>query len=176
MILTRRDFIRLGLIASVTPRSLLAHDDAWSFAVFSDTHWGVAGNVEKNQAMLQQIVALKPDFAVDVGDLTERAWPEEFDLAQQALGALPFKAYVAPGNHDVRWAPRGLTMFTERVGRPHQLFTHNGCAFLLVDSTVPLSHWGHIGGPQKRWIEEQLRTIDRDMPLFAFLHHPVGRG
>lgn len=174
--LSRRTLIKLGLIAWSTPRSLLASQDTWSFAVFSDTHFGVAGTEEKNRALLQEIALHAPDLAFNVGDLTERAWPQEFDEASRTFAPQPFKVHVVPGNHDVRWAPRGLTMFTERIGPPRQLIQHNGCAFLLLDSTVPLSHWGHVGGPQRRWIEAQLRGIDRALPLFVFLHHPVGRG
>ncbi len=175
-LLSRRDLIKLGLLAVATPRSLLASDDNWSFAVFSDTHFGVAGNEEKNGALLREIASHAPEIAIEIGDLTERAWPEEFAQATRQFAGLPYKVNVAPGNHDVRWAPRGLTLFTERVGPPHQLLKHRDCAFLLVDSTVPLSHWGHIGGPQQRWIAEQLKQLDRETPLFVFLHHPVGRG
>ena len=174
-VLNRRELIKLGLLTLASPRSLLGSEEAWSFAVFSDTHFGVAGHAEKNQLLLQEIAGRNPDFAVLAGDLTERAWPVEFDDVTRAFAATSMKTHVAPGNHDVRWAPRGLTMFTERVGPPHQLFVHRGCAFLLLDSTVPLSHWGHIGGPQRRWITDELRKLDSGMPLFVFFHHPVGR-
>ena len=174
--LTRRDLLRLGVIACLAPRHLLAApQEAWSFDVFSDTHFGIPGNPEKNRALLEEMSKLHPDFAIDIGDLTERAWPEEFDEAARAFAGLPFRVYVAPGNHDVRWAPRGLQLFSERVGPPHQLIRHKGCAFLLLDSTVPLSHWGHVGGPQRRWMASVLRGIERDTPLFVFLHHPAGR-
>jgi outer membrane protein assembly factor BamB len=175
-VLSRRDLIKLGLAAWVTPPSLLRSGDSWSFTVFSDTHFGVAGNFDKNWSLLQEITGHAPEFAINAGDLTERAWPEEFDEATRAFAGPAFKTHVAPGNHDVRWAPRGLTMFTERVGPPHQLFIHRDCAFLLIDTTVPLSHWGHVGGPQRRWIDQELRRLERDTPLFVFMHHPVGRG
>ena len=175
LILTRRQLIKLGLLSAVAPRALFARQASWSFAVFSDTHYGVAGTYEKNEVLLREIGALNPDFAFDVGDLTERAWPEEFDQATRAFSALPYKVHVAPGNHDVRWAPGGPLMFNQRIGPTQQLIRHKNCAFLLLDSTVPLSHFGHIGGPQERWIEEQLRTVDRTTPLFVFFHHPMGR-
>jgi 3',5'-cyclic AMP phosphodiesterase CpdA len=173
--LNRRDLIKLGLITLANPRVLFSAEDSWSFAVFSDTHFGVAGNAEKNRVLLAEIAARNPAHAVLAGDLTERAWPVEFDEVESVLTSSPLKTYVAPGNHDVRWAPRGLTLFQERVGPSRQLVMHRGCAFLLLDSTVPLSHWGHIGGPQRRWIVEQLNKLERATPLFVFMHHPVGR-
>ncbi len=175
LVLTRRQLIKLGLLAAVAPRSLLSARAPWTFAVFSDTHYGVAGTYEKNEVLLREIAALNPDFAFDVGDLTERAWPEEFDQATRAFSAVPYKVHVAPGNHDVRWAPGGPLMFNQRIGPTRQLIKHRDAAFLLLDSTVPLSHFGHIGGPQERWIAEQLRTIDPSTPLFVFFHHPMGR-
>ncbi len=174
--LTRRQLLKLGVVASLAPRRLLAEAGSWSFVVFSDTHFGVAGNYEKDRALLEEMAALRPDFAVDIGDLTERAWAADCAEADRAFAGLPFHVFVAPGNHDVRWAPRGLQLFGERVGPPRQLFRHRGCGFLLLDSTLPLSHFGHIGGPQLRWIEAELKHFGREAPLFVFLHHPVGRG
>jgi outer membrane protein assembly factor BamB len=174
--LTRREAIKLGLITALAPRALFGgNQQPWSFAVFSDTHYGVAGTAEKNDVLLREIAALSPAFAVDVGDLTERAWPFEFDLATRAFANLPYKVHVAPGNHDVRWAPRGPMLFEEQIGPMRQLIMHNGCAFLLLDSTVPLSHYGHIGGPQERWIRAQLQKLPAHTPVFVFLHHPVSR-
>ncbi len=174
-VLTRRELIKLGLLTAVAPRTLFPARAAWSFAVFSDTHYGVAGNVEKNDVLLREIAQLAPAFAFDVGDLTERAWPDEFDAATRAFTSLPYSVHVAPGNHDVRWAPGGPLMFEQRIGPMHQLIQHQGCAFLLLDSTVPLSHFGHIGGPQERWIAQQLGALDPATPLFVFFHHPMGR-
>src|SRR5512144_2008645 len=97
VVLTRRDLLRLGLVACVAPRDLLAAPrEAWSFGVFSDTHFGIPGNPEKNRALLEEMARLHPDFAIDIGDLTERAWPEEFDEAARAFAGLPFRVYVAP--------------------------------------------------------------------------------
>jgi outer membrane protein assembly factor BamB len=173
---TRRTAIKLGVVGALAPRFLFGRDVAsWRFAVFSDTHYGVAGHVEKNDLLLHEIAAHNPAFAVDAGDLTERAWPFEFDQATKAFTGLSYKVHVTPGNHDVRWAPRGPMMFEQRVGPTRQLIQHRGCAFLLLDSTVPLSHFGHIGGPQERWIAQTLSKLDPATPLFVFMHHPVGR-
>lgn len=173
--LSRRQLIKLGLLAPFVPRIAFASEASWSFAAFSDTHFGIKGHFEKNAALLQEISVLSPDFAVNSGDLTERAWPFEFDDATRAFSALPYKVHVVPGNHDVRWAPGGPLMFNQRVGPTRQLLVHRGCAFLLLDSTVPLSHFAHIGGSQHEWISAQLKTLPAGTPVFAFMHHPVGR-
>jgi outer membrane protein assembly factor BamB len=174
-VLSRRQIIKLGVLGAIAPRRIFSFADSWNFAVFSDTHYGIPGHIEKNEPLLREIAAASPAFAIDAGDLTERAWPFEFDQATRAFAGLPYKVHVTPGNHDVRWAPGGPLLFQERVGPTRQLIQHKGCAFLLLDSTVPLSHFGHIGGPQLRWIQQQMATVGPETPLFVFMHHPVGR-
>jgi outer membrane protein assembly factor BamB len=174
--LDRRSLIKLGIAAWLAPARVLAQPRAaWSFAVFSDTHFGIAGNLEKNRAMLEEVAALAPELAVTIGDVTERGWTMEYDDVATGFAGLSFPVRCAPGNHDVRWAPLGLQLFEERVGAPRQVFEHRGCVFALLDSTVPLSHWGHIGGPQRRWLATELERFPSDMPVFVFSHHAPGR-
>jgi hypothetical protein len=113
---------------------------------------------------------------LNAGDVTERGWAEEYDDVDRAFAGLSMPVHMAPGNHDVRWAPLGLQIFADRVGPSHQfVFEHRGCVFVQLDSTVPLSHWGHVGGPQRRWLERELARFGADAPLFVFLHHAPGR-
>lgn len=174
--LSRRDLLKLSAVALIDPRALLRPRAAnWSFAVFSDTHFGIAENFAKNRALLEEIAAFQPELAINAGDVTERGWAEEYDEVARGFAALPYPVRSAPGNHDVRWAPLGLQLFEQRVGPPHQVLEHRGCLFALLDTTVPLSHWGHIGGPQRRWLAAELARHDASKPLFVFTHHAPGR-
>jgi outer membrane protein assembly factor BamB len=173
--LTRRELIKLGLVSWIAPRLPRAPGEPWSFVVFSDTHFGVGDNLARNRILLEEIAALGPDLVLNAGDVTERGWAEEYDDVDRALAGLSLTIHMAPGNHDVRWAPLGLQIFADRVGPPQHVFEHRGCAFAQLDSTVPLSHWGHVGGPQRRWLERELARFHDDAPLFVFLHHPPGR-
>lgn len=66
----------------------------------SDLHFGRVD--EKTLAPLCDTVwAQKPDVVAISGDLTQRAKPEEFQLARHFLDALPEPVLVVPGNHDV---------------------------------------------------------------------------
>jgi hypothetical protein len=172
--LTRRQLIRLGAFGLVVPYLPRGRTAPWSFVVFSDTHFGVGDNLSLNRAMLEEIAALQPSLALNAGDVTELGWPNEYDAMDRAFAGLGLDVHHAPGNHEVRWAPLGLQIFAERAGPPHQVFEHGGCVFALLDSTVPLSHWGHIGGPQRRWLEAELSRYG-DAPVFVVLHHPPGR-
>jgi outer membrane protein assembly factor BamB len=173
--LTRRQLIKLGLASWIVPRLPRLPGEPWSFVVFSDTHFGIGDNLALNRTMLEEIAALRPELVLNAGDVTERGWAEEYDDVDRAFAGLSLPVHMAPGNHDVRWAPLGLQIFADRIGPPQQVFEHRGCVFAQLDSTVPLSHWGHIGGPQRRWLERELARFHSDAPLFVFLHHAPGR-
>jgi outer membrane protein assembly factor BamB len=172
--LTRRELIRLGALGLALPYLPRVREAPWSFVVFSDTHFGVGNNLSLNRAMLEEVAALQPSLALNAGDVTELGWAGEYDDMDRAFAGLGLDVYHAPGNHEVRWAPLGLQIFRERCGPPHRVFEHGGCVFAQLDSTVPLSHWGHVGGPQRRWLEGELSRYG-DAPVFVFLHHPPGR-
>ena len=174
--LTRRELLKLGAVAWLAPRRFSFGEAApWSFAVFSDTHFGIPENFDRNRVLLQELTGFAPELAVLVGDVTERGWAEEYDVVNRALTGLGYRVVAAPGNHEVRWAPYGMQLFGERVGPSHQVFEHRGCVFALLDTTVPLSHWGHVGGAQRRWLEQELQRFGADTPVFVFMHHPAGR-
>ncbi|CAN5757923.1 PQQ-binding-like beta-propeller repeat protein [soil metagenome] len=173
--LTRRQLIKLGIASWVAPRLPATPRGPWSFVVFSDTHFGVGNNLALNRTLLEEIATLRPELVLNAGDVTERGWAEEYDDVDTALAGLGLRIHMAPGNHEVRWAPLGLQIFADRIGPPQSVFEHRGCVFAQLDSTVPLSHWGHIGGPQRRWLAHELSRFPSDAPLFVFLHHAPGR-
>ncbi|HUH12023.1 MAG TPA: PQQ-binding-like beta-propeller repeat protein [Longimicrobiales bacterium] len=175
LLLSRRHFLGLGAAALALPGGLRWPGGPWSFAVCSDPHFGIRGHLELNRPLLAEIARHGPDLLAVSGDITERGWALEYDDVERAFAPLPYPVHCAPGNHDVRWAPRGLQIFEERVGPPRQVLVHGGCGFVFLDSTLPLSHWGHIGGPQRRWLEGELERVGTELPLFVFLHHPTGR-
>jgi outer membrane protein assembly factor BamB len=174
--LTRRELLKLGAVAWLAPHRFNLDDASpWSFAVFSDTHFGIPENYDKNRVLLEEIARFSPEVAILAGDVTERGWAQEYDEVDRALAGLGYRVHASPGNHEVRWAPYGLQLYGERVGPAHQVIEHRGCVFALLDTTVPLSHWGHVGGTQRRWLAQELQRFDRDAPVFVFLHHPTGR-
>jgi outer membrane protein assembly factor BamB len=178
--LTRRELILSGLAASATPllnrvRPLL-DDGTFSFAFFSDTHVALKRNIEENRRMLEEIRLVAPDFAVNGGDVTDYGWTGEYENYRALIRDLGFPVRHVPGNHDVRWSPLGMKAYRDGLGdTPFGSFDHKGCHFVLLDSTVPLSHWGHYESSQLRWLEEDLKTVGRETPVFLFTHHWVGR-
>ncbi|MDF1504930.1 PQQ-binding-like beta-propeller repeat protein [Roseisolibacter sp. H3M3-2] len=176
--ISRRDLLRLGVAAGIAPALPRLRDPrAFDFAYFSDTHLGLKDyNFEACRRLVLEIAErVRPALAVNGGDVTDYGWAGEYDAYRRVLEGIPYPVHHIPGNHDVRWAPRGLQIFRERVGAPYRSFDHAGAHFVLLDSTVPLSHYGHYERAQLRWLEQDLRRVGRATPVFLFSHHQMGR-
>lgn len=176
--LSRRDLLRLGMVAGLAPAlRWLPAPPSFTFAYFSDTHLGLERrNLDACRTLMVEIAErMRPALAINGGDVTDYGWAGEYDGYAQVLEGMRFPVHHVPGNHDVRWAPRGLQIFRERVGPPYRSFDHAGCHFVLLDSTVPLSHYGHYESAQLRWLEADLRRVGRSTPVLLFTHHWVGR-
>jgi outer membrane protein assembly factor BamB len=178
--ISRRALLKLGVAAGIAPAAAfrrLPDAASFAFAYFSDTHLGLEGrNLDACRTLLLEMAeTIRPELAINGGDVTDYGWSGEYDAYDQVLAGLRFPVHHVPGNHDVRWAPRGLQIFRERVGAPFRSFDHKGVHFALLDSTVPLSHYGHFETAQLRWLERDLRRVGRATPVLLFTHHWVGR-
>ena len=105
--------IMIGL--SVLLFSAAAWAQEWSFIHMSDTHFGAGTNDAINVQMFKEISAIEPlpKFAINTGDVVEIGTDEEFATYREAIQHLEPTMYVAPGNHDVRWNPRGKEGYTK---------------------------------------------------------------
>lgn len=176
--ITRRDLLKAGAAAGLAPLARYAgafDTRGFTFAYFSDTHVRLKGNIDENRVMFNEIKDFKPAFAINGGDVTDYGWAGEFDNYQMLIKELGLKVYDTAGNHDVRWSPQGVKIFKERLGEPFGYFSHQGVHFFVLDSTVPLSHWGHYEAEQLRWLEAKLKGIGRVDPIIITTHHWVGR-
>ena len=177
--ISRRDILKASVAVGIAPVARLADaisvDQSFTFAYFSDTHVRLKGNIDENRAMLSAIKSINPAFAINGGDVTDYGWAGEFDNYQALIKEFGVKVHDTAGNHDVRWSPQGVKIFKERLGEPYGYFQHNGVHFLVLDSTVPLSHWGHYEAEQLRWLEQRLKKVGRKDPVFITTHHWVGR-
>ena len=177
MNLTRRELLKTaaaGTVALALPQS--QDPQSFQFAYFSDTHVALDRNITENREMLKAIRDYSnPAFAINGGDVTDYGWAGEYDNYQALKDDFGIKTYENMGNHDVRWSPQGEKIFRERLSAPYQFFTHQGIFFAILDSTVPLSHWGHITNHQISLLLSQLQALPPGMPIIIALHHWVGR-
>ncbi|MBV9773102.1 MAG: PQQ-binding-like beta-propeller repeat protein [Gemmatimonadetes bacterium] len=175
--ISRRDLLKLGLATGLAPAfRWLPVAPAFTFTHFSDTHVSIGRNGAECRALLEEMArTIRPAFGINGGDVTDYAFAGEYDEYGKVLQGIPFPVHHVPGNHDVRWAPMGLQIFRSRVGPPFRSFDHGGVHFALLDSTVPLSHYGHFESAQLRWLEADLRRVGRRTPVFVVTHHWTGR-
>lgn len=177
--MTRRQVLQLGagvlVLSSSKAFALPSAATKTRVAFFSDTHVAVGRNIKENEAMLAEIRALNPAFCINAGDVTDQGWAEQVELYLGLVKESGLKVHHCPGNHDVRWSPQGPLIFEESFGKPYRAFEFEGCWFILLDTTVPLSHWGNVASPQVAWLERTLKLIGPDAPIFLFGHHWLGR-
>lgn len=175
---SRREVLLAGSALALAPRLTGAgspRHGRFKFAYFSDTHVALSRNVKECEAMLKEIAAESPVFAINGGDVTDYGWRGEYENYRALTKGLDFDVHHIPGNHDVRWSPLGGQIFEEYVGKPYREFEFDGVHFLLLDSTVPLSHWGHYEKPMLDWLKGRLEEIGREAPVILGTHHWTGR-
>ncbi len=108
-------------------------------------------------------------FVVAMGDLTQRAEVEEFDLFDRQLAYLAIPFYTTLGNHEL-WADP--ERFFSRYGRASFQFTFKGVAFTFADTGD-----AGIDPIVEGWLDDWI-DVARDQ-LHVFLTHippvdPVG--
>lgn len=181
--LSRRQVLKIGLAGAAWPlaRSVgafaLPEAKSLTFAYFSDTHIGLKSNVDETRTMLAELSrAIQPAFAINGGDVTDYGWEGEYANYKSLTQSLGYPMLNVPGNHDVRWSPLGMQVFRKHLGEPYQAIEREGALVAALDSTVPLSHWGHYERVQLEWLETLLKKAGRTKPVVLATHHWVGRG
>ena len=109
-------------------------------------------NADVDAKLFAEMASLnpKPAFIVNTGDVCEIGGEDQYtryrEIIEQAAG-IPM--YVAPGNHDVRWNPRGKEGFV--LGAKQPLYQSWG-SMNLADLTrihARVTELPLIGGPRK---------------------------
>ncbi|NLH98311.1 MAG: PQQ-binding-like beta-propeller repeat protein [Chthonomonadales bacterium] len=169
--------ILFAICALLSPAIRFPAVARFSFVHITDTHVPGAASVPAIRSLVQDVNGRsdRPAFIVNTGDATELGTEEEFTAYRAAVAESNVPVYAVPGNHDVRWSPLGKEAFTRSCGPLYRSFDHNGCHFVLLDSSVVLEHWGHFDGAQLSWLKSDLRKVRPATPIFVFLHHWFGR-
>jgi outer membrane protein assembly factor BamB/3',5'-cyclic AMP phosphodiesterase CpdA len=154
----------------------------FSFVHITDTHFteadGPGSNAAKNAALYREISGLepKPAFVVHTGDVCEIGTDAEYAVYRKVGKELTLPARVAPGNHDVRWNPRGKEGYEKGAESPrYQSWDAENVHFVLLDSTVLLQHWGHFDAAQLEWLAADLKKVGTERPVVIGFHHWIGR-
>ncbi|MBV9864182.1 MAG: PQQ-binding-like beta-propeller repeat protein [Abitibacteriaceae bacterium] len=158
---------------------------AWadfSFVHVTDSHVGIGqgatSSTSHDAALFQEINALapRPAFVVNTGDICEVGTDAQYAEYRKAIAGLTVPHYDAPGNHDVRWNPRGKEGYVLGTKQPlYQSWDYQNIHFVLLDSTVLLQHWGHFDQAMLDWLKTDLKKIGTEKPVIIGFHHWIGR-
>jgi predicted phosphodiesterase len=117
--------------------------DGRRFVVLTDIHIGAAGTDELARRAVEEINALRPEFVVVPGDITDDGEPEQFEHVSDVLRGLEAPVHVVLGNHDAvcrsTREPVGAELFAAAYGeKPVDRVIECGpVQVVLVDSTDP---------------------------------------
>ena len=142
------------------------------FAVYGDTRDGNAAH----RAIVQQMVALAPDFVLHTGDLVESGrstseWNRFFGIEEPLLRTAPF--YPALGNHEDYDADRNTSQYLDIFHLPGNelwyAFDYGNARFICLKADgYPIDEW-FPDDEQLSWLEKQLE--DNKAPwLIVFFH------
>lgn len=131
--------------------------------------------------------AMRPDFVVHLGDLTDNSQPDSFRLGAEILARLNCPLHYTPGNHDTYvTGARELAAELLRLPPPplYRAIEFAGCRLVFIDS----SYWEYKDGTvHEHYDEEKCRglcipdfqmdwlrdELDRnpEKPTICFTHH-----
>ncbi len=167
-------------------RSFSDDPDKFSFAIIGDKTGGGKDKWHIFDRAIAEINALKPDFAIMVGDLIEgyttdlkqieSEW-EEFWEHQSPL-EVPF--IPLPGNHDITNRLM-YDYWVENLGRTYSAFTYKDCLFLMLNTEEKHGLPKTSDGWWENWfgtrqIEYALTQLEKHKDVrhtFVLLHKPA---
>jgi len=144
-------------------------------AHISDTH--ITRHGMHLTDMLDRCISListlepRPDVVIHSGDITDNGVLDDYELASEKLGAIPYELLITPGNHDER--NNGDSLFKEIIGPVDFEASIGKAVFLLLDSAVPDSDNGRLGRHRQSLITNKFKALPDGVLKILVLHHHV---
>lgn len=167
------------------------------FAILGDLHFGSPQGDVMARAAIADINRSGADLVIQLGDITDHGYAEEFEVATAALAELEIPCTTMMGNHDVvaigEQTPAGRELYGNAFGREADgvLFQHKHVRFAVLDSAThgvsPFAPFNFITGgfvdaPGGALVHGSLTVPQHEIladvaapgspPTFVFLHHP----
>ena len=151
-------------------------DGSIKFALMSDIHISVGAPSEKSTAACVEDINKNPEiqFVMINGDIANFGYDNELESAKSILSKLKVPWFIIPGNHDNTWSESGTNSFSQIFGYERYEFEAGGYKFIgtpcgpnirMAPALVPKE--------SMVWLEEQLRKLPDDQPLFFANHYPL---
>ena len=167
------------------------------FAILGDLHFGSPQGEAMGRAAIADINRSGADLVIQLGDITDHGYADEFEQATAALAELDMPCTTMMGNHDVvaigEQTPGGRELYGNAFGREADgiLFEHKGVHFAVLDSAThavsPFAPFNFVtgtfvDGPGGALVHGSLTVPQHEIladvaapgapPAFVFLHHP----
>lgn len=157
-----------------------AEPEAYNYAVVADPQlfWGAR---EHWKTTIESVNALKPDFLVVCGDMTNDAADAAqtkayFDELSKLDKEIP--VYHVPGNHDITLTkPATIEWYEKYFGKQWYSFEHKGSLFIVINSNLLKEpHKAQqLADEQMIWLKETLAQAQSKQykTKILFMHHPL---
>ncbi len=131
------------------------------------------------------------DAIVGVGDIAENGLAEEYQLVYDELKDIDTRFIMAEGNHDIRLraysqsysrfsaftnALNGDTYMTDNAyaeGKFAYSEVVNGYKIIVMGSDKTEFEESYISQEQLDWVDSELASVEKGMPVFVVLHQPL---
>ena len=151
--------------------------DNFTFVIMSDRTGGA--DQPMFEKAIGEIVLLKPDFVVTVGDMIEgyssdttevkRQWEEYLGLVK----VLSMPAHFTPGNHDITDASM-IDLYRRYLGEPYHSFDVRGVHFVVLDNGRYASAEA-LPREETDWLAADLKRHKDAAFTFVLMHVPFWR-
>ena len=160
----------------------MARDDSFLIVQFSDIHCGDSRfDPALMEGLIEDVNEMAPDLIIIPGDLTEKGYPDQFEMAKSYLDRIECRnRALIPGNHDSRNV--GYAFF-DRLFGPKYYSLDIPCSFaardgvqtvrvVCADSSKPDLNEGEVGRDRYGWLKEQF-AVQNAYKIFVVHHHLV---
>ncbi len=170
---------------------------AFTAAVSSDLHYTASPSEfssivpleplvpEVTDALVSQVIALKPDAFIMTGDNTSNGKEEDVKELSEKLKKLKdagIEIILTAGNHDYGQGDRSVRAWEEYIlplldmeerdlDSYSYMTVNNGVTILAMDDSHPGDSAGYFSGKTMRWLQKQLETAKENGSRVLFLSH-----
>ena len=179
--MTRRKALHLGAGALLTlglwPSCATegGQSGSFRFVVVNDTHYMSPECGAWLEGAVRQMNGANAEFCLLAGDLSDHGRKEELGAVREIFSQLAIPTYVQIGNHDYV-SQTDRTAYEDLFpGRINYRFEHRGWQFVSLDTTEGLLfEKTTIQEPTVRWLDDNLRHLDKSKPTVVLTHFPLG--
>lgn len=171
---------------AIVERPFSTDPDKFTFAIIGDKTGGGLDKWPVFDRAVTEINALKPDFAIMVGDLIQgdttdiETLDTEWKEFWQHESGLTVPFLPLPGNHDIT-NPVMYEYWKNNIGRTYSTFIYKNCLFVMLNTEEwhgpGHAEWdweqGWFGTAQTEYVVEALARHSDVRHTFVMLHRPI---